>query len=164
MIRLLAGFALLAAAGPTPKPTEAPAKPADTAKGTEAAPKPVDPAAVEVRERERAFAQTMADRNLEAFTSFLSEEAVFISSKGPLRGKAAVVEGWKRFYEGPQPPFSWEPETVEVIASGGLALSRGPVHGTDGKRIGTFTSTWRREADGQWRIVLDSGCPACTCP
>ena len=80
-----------------------------------------------------------------------------------LRGKKEVSEGWKPFYEGPQAPFAWEPERVEVIDSGTLALSTGPV--TDqGKRVGTFTSTWRREKDGRWRIVLDSGCPPCRCP
>jgi ketosteroid isomerase-like protein len=129
-----------------------------------AAQSPVDEAAV-VRERERAFAKTMADRNLEAFASFLSTEAIFISGSGPLRGREAVVAGWKKFYEGDKAPFSWEPETVEVVDSGGLALSRGPVFGPDGKRIGTFTSTWRKEADGRWMIVLDSGCPPCpACP
>jgi ketosteroid isomerase-like protein len=122
-------------------------------------------AAAEVRERERAFAKTMADRNLDAFASFLSKETIFISGSGPLRGRDAVVAGWKKFYEGEKAPFSWEPETVEVVDSGGLALSRGPVFAPDGKRIGTFTSTWRKEADGRWMIVLDSGCPPCpACP
>jgi ketosteroid isomerase-like protein len=81
-----------------------------------------------------------------------------------LRGRAAVVEGWKRMYETPKAPFSWEPEKVEVLDSATLALSTGPVFDPDGKRIGTFTSTWRLETDGQWRVVLDSGCPPCPCP
>lgn len=118
----------------------------------------------EVRDRERAFAKSMADRDLAAFESFLADEAIFISGQGPLRGKAAVVAGWKRYFEGKTAPFSWEPETVEVLDSGGLALSRGPVHDPEGRRVGTFTSTWRREADGRWLIVLDSGCPPCPCP
>jgi ketosteroid isomerase-like protein len=129
-----------------------------------AAERPAD-AATEVRERERAFAKTMADRNLDAFASFLSKDAIFMGGAGPLRGRDAVVAEWKKFYEGEKPPFSWEPETVEVVDSGGLALSRGPVFAPDGKRIGTFTSTWRKEPDGRWRIVLDSGCPPCpACP
>ena len=122
-----------------------------------------DPAS-EVGERERAFAKTMADRDLVAFESFLADEAIFIGGAGPLRGKAAVVAGWKRFFEGKPAPFSWEPETVEVVDSGVLALSRGPVYDPNGKRVGTFTSTWRRDADGRWRVVLDSGCPPCPCP
>jgi ketosteroid isomerase-like protein len=116
----------------------------------------------QVRETERAFAKTMADRNHAAFTSFLSSEAVFLSSKTALRGRKQVSEGWKSEFEGPQAPFSWEPERVEVIDSGALAVSTGPVFGPKGDRIGTFTSTWRRE-EGGWKIVLDSGCPPCHC-
>jgi ketosteroid isomerase-like protein len=115
-----------------------------------------------VRERERAFAKTMADRDLTGFATFVSEEAVFVG-RSALRGRRAVVEGWKGFFDGPRPPFSWSPELVEVVDSGSLALSRGPVFAPDGTRTGTFTSTWRLEKDGQWRIVLDSGCPPCRC-
>jgi len=50
-----------------------------------------------------------------------------------------------------------------VLASGTLGLTSGPVYEPDGKRSGTFTSTWRREADGGWKIVLDKGCPPCDC-
>jgi ketosteroid isomerase-like protein len=118
----------------------------------------------QVRETEIAFAKTMADRNHAAFVSFLAEETIFLGGKDPVRGRQAVAEAWKRFYEGPRAPFSWGPERVEVLDSGTLAISTGPVFDPDGKRTGTFTSTWRREADGRWRIVLDSGCPPCACP
>jgi ketosteroid isomerase-like protein len=117
----------------------------------------------QVRERERAFARTMADRNHPGFISFLADEAVFLAPDRVLRGRTEVAEGWKRFYGGPQAPFAWEPERVHVVESGTLAVSTGPVTDPQGKRIGTFTSTWRREKDGQWRIVLDSGCPPCPC-
>lgn len=35
---------------------------------------------------------------------------------GPLalHGAPRVAEYWQRFYEGPQAPFSWEPDQVEV--------------------------------------------------
>jgi ketosteroid isomerase-like protein len=115
-----------------------------------------------VRAREAAFAKTMADRDHAAFTSFVSEEAVFLG-RTALRGRKAVSEGWKAYFADKQAPFAWAPETVEVIDSGTLALSRGPVFDPGGKRTGTFTSTWRLEKDGEWRIVLDSGCPPCQC-
>lgn len=121
-----------------------------------------DVAALEeqVRATETAFAKTMADRDHAAFVSFIAEEAVFWGGSA-LRGRQAVADGWKRFFEGPQAPFSWAPERVAVIASGTLALSSGPVLDPAGTRVGTFTSTWRREQDGSWKIVLDSGCPPC---
>ena len=115
----------------------------------------------QVRNTEIAFAKTMADRDLDAFASFIAEDAVFVGQKGPLRGRAAIVEAWKGFYDGPKAPFSWSPEIVEVVASADAALSRGPVFDPEGKRIGTYISTWRRQPDGRWLIVIDSGCPAC---
>jgi ketosteroid isomerase-like protein len=111
-----------------------------------------------VRAREEAFARTMADRDHAAFATFVAEEAVFVG-QSPLRGKPAVVEGWKRFYDGKDAPFSWKPERVYVVASGTLALSSGPVFDPKGQRTGTFNSTWRLEPDGEWRVVLDMGCP-----
>lgn len=117
--------------------------------------------AQQVADTERAFARTMADRDHAAFAGFLSPEAVFISSAGPLRGASAVAAAWQRYFEGDQAPFSWEPETVQVLDSGALALSSGPVHDPQGQLIGTFTSIWRREASGAWRIVFDKGCPVC---
>lgn len=114
----------------------------------------------QVQAAESAFASTMARRDLAAFTSYLAAEAVFFGRRGELRGKDAVVADWQRFFEGPAAPFSWRPEVVAVLDSGTLGLTSGPVFDPDGKRIGTFNSVWRREADGRWRIVFDKGCPA----
>src|SRR5712664_4319799 len=64
----------------------------------------------QVADTERAFARTMASRDHKAFTSFLSQEAVFFSGPKPLRGAQQVADWWKRYYEGPDAPFAWEPE------------------------------------------------------
>jgi len=119
---------------------------------------------LQVRAAEIAFAQSMAARDLASFRSHLADEALFLNKEGVLRGKAAVVAGWKPFFEGARAPFSWEPERVEVLDSGTLALSTGPVRDPEGRPIGTFSSIWRREADGRWRVVFDKGCPPCDCP
>ena len=117
----------------------------------------------QVRDAERAFAKTMADRDHNAFASFVADEAVFFNEGGVLRGKPAVAAGWKRLYEGPRAPFSWDPDRVEVLDSGTLALSSGPVRDPEGKRVGTFNSVWRRDTNGAWRVVFDKGCPPCDC-
>jgi ketosteroid isomerase-like protein len=117
----------------------------------------------QVRDTERAFAKTMADRDHAAFISFLSDDTVFMGEGPALRGRQAVAAGWKRLYDAPRAPFSWEPEVVEVLESGTLALSSGPVRDPQGKRVGTFNSIWRRDANGAWKVVFDKGCPPCNC-
>jgi ketosteroid isomerase-like protein len=117
----------------------------------------------QVADTERAFAKTMADRNHAAFITFLSGEAIFFTGPKPLHGKDEVAAAWKRFYEKPEAPFSWEPDKVEVLASGTLAISSGPVRDASGKLVATFTSIWRQEAPGVWRIVFDKGNDVCDC-
>lgn len=117
----------------------------------------------QVTETERAFAATMKARDHAAFTSFLSDEAVFFSGPKPLHGKDAVAKAWKAFYDKPEAPFSWEPDEVEVLASGNLAISGGPVYDPKGKLIARFSSIWRLEAPGKWRVVFDRGSDVCDC-
>lgn len=114
--------------------------------------------AAQVREAETAFAATMASRNHAAFGGFVADEAIFFGRSGPLRGRGAVLEGWRPLFEGAAAPFSWRPEVVEVLASGTLALSSGSVWDPTGKQIGTFNSIWRLDADGRWRVIFDKGC------
>jgi ketosteroid isomerase-like protein len=120
-------------------------------------------AAKQLSDTERAFAKTMAERDHAAFASFIADEAVFLMGGKPLRGKAAVVENWKRFYSAPKAPFSWQPDHVQVLDSGGLGYSTGPVFDAEGKQFARFYSTWRREAGGAWRIVFDDGCNLGSC-
>ena len=117
-----------------------------------------------VANAERAFAAAMAKRDARAFASHIAEEAIFMgASDAPrvLRGRAAIVEGWKQFFDGPTAPFSWEPDIVEVLDSGAMALTSGPVLDHEGKLIGRFNSIWRLERDGQWRVLFDRGAPVC---
>jgi ketosteroid isomerase-like protein len=108
---------------------------------------------------ELAFAKTMADRKLQAFGEFVSDEAVFFSDETTLRGKAKVVEDWATLFETVEAPFSWEPDQVEVLVSGTLALSTGPVRDASGNIVARFNSIWRLEAQGVWRVVFDKGSP-----
>lgn len=117
----------------------------------------------QVVDTEKAFAATMARRDFAAFSTFISEEAVFWSGPKPLHGKEAITAWWKRFYEKPEAPFSWEPDNVEVIASGTLAHTTGPVYDPKGKVFSRFNSVWRQEAPGKWRVVFDKGQEVCNC-
>ena len=113
----------------------------------------------QVRAAECSFAASMAHRDLAAFEAHVAEPAVFFGAKEPLQGRAAIVVGWKRYFDGAQAPFSWEPDQIVVVADGSLAWSSGLVRDPAGALIGRFGSVWRQEAPGQWRIILDRGVP-----
>lgn len=117
----------------------------------------------EVREAEIAFAKTMKDRDHEAFRTFIADDAMFFG-RSALHGPDAIAAAWKPLYEGDEAPFSWKPSRVEVNATGDLALSTGPVRSADGKVESWYVSTWRREPDGSWKVVLDMGTPRCPFP
>ena len=116
-----------------------------------------------LRAAETAFAATMAARDLDAFATHIADDAVFINGGKPLRGKAAIVEHWRRFYSGPRAPFSWKPEIVEVLGSGRLGYSEGPVADPDGVVVARYASTWRLDAAGAWKVVFDNGSEVCRC-
>jgi ketosteroid isomerase-like protein len=107
---------------------------------------------------ERDFAATMTRRDFEGFTAYLSREAVFMRPGGALRGKDSVAQAWRGYFDKPGAPFSWAPDEVEVLASGTLAFSSGPVKDAAGKQVGRFNSVWRLEGPGTWRVVFDRGC------
>ena len=109
---------------------------------------------------EQAFAKSMAQRDFKAFITFLAPDAVFFSGKSVTHGSAEVAAQWQQYFEGHKAPFAWAPDHVEVLASGKLALSTGPVY-EDGKAVARFNSIWRLEADNSWRIVFDKGEAVC---
>ena len=121
-------------------------------------PSPADLAATaaDVKAAEIAFAKTMADRKFDRFGDFVAADAVF-NGRTVQIGHAAVLETWKAYFDAPKPPFSWAPDAVAPTADGRHALSTGLVHDTAGKLIGRFTSIWRKDADGHWRVVADQG-------
>lgn len=117
----------------------------------------------QVVDAERGFAATMQARDHAAFTRFIADEAIFFSGPTVLRGREAIAKAWIQYYDKPRAPFSWAPEDVEVVASGTLAYSGGPIRDPDGKVIGRYNSIWRLEAPGLWKVVFDRGSDFCNC-
>jgi ketosteroid isomerase-like protein len=119
-------------------------------------PAPKDPVE-EVRQTEIAFAKAFADRDSDKFFSYVADDAHFLSDLRTLEGKGQVVSAWSHFFSRPAAPFSWGPERVSVTGDGKTAISTGPVYDPNGTLIGVYTSIWRKEKDGSWKIIFDRG-------
>jgi len=124
-----------------------------------AAQSPLETRRAEVFAAERAFARSMADRDFGAFGRYVAEDCVFFSGTAALHGRDAVLGAWKPFFEEAAAPFSWEPDQVEVLSSGELALSTGPVKNPQGAVTARFNSIWQRQPDGRWLVIFDKGGP-----
>jgi ketosteroid isomerase-like protein len=109
---------------------------------------------------ERAFAKSMADRDFGAFGALLSSEAIFFNGSTVMHGASEIASAWQPYFKGAKAPFAWQPDHVEVLPSGKLALSTGPVY-VAGQVVGRYNSIWRLEASGNWRIVFDKGEAVC---
>jgi ketosteroid isomerase-like protein len=123
----------------------------------------VQSATAQVITTERAFAATMTERNFKGFLTYLSPQAIFFSGATVEHGPAEIAEQWAPYFQGRRAPFSWQPDHVDVLDDGKLALSTGPLL-QQGKIVGRFDSVWRLEAPNTWRIVFDKGEAVCSAP
>ncbi len=116
----------------------------------------------QVKEAETAFAKAFADRDQVRFFAFVAEDASFLSPKKILSGKSQVVETWSQYFKDREAPFRWSPERVVINGAGDIGLSTGPVFDAAGRHTGNFSSVWRRQADGRWKVIFDGpGAPVC---
>jgi ketosteroid isomerase-like protein len=109
-------------------------------------------------EAERAFAQASADLGLrDAFLEYLGEGAIDFR---PEPGDA------REYYEamhGNPGRLTWGPVFADVSRAGDLGYTTGPWAMTrstadgDVTYHGHYTSVWKREAGGPWKVALDIG-------
>jgi len=122
-------------------------------------------AACEVWQRELAFAGSVQRHDARAFAAFLAGDSVFdANADKPVRGPQAIVRHWAAILAGKAVRLDWYPQHVVASADGMLANSSGPylfenraANVSARYTIGRFSTTWRRAADGTWRVAFDGG-------
>ncbi|HWC53115.1 MAG TPA: DUF4440 domain-containing protein [Chitinophagaceae bacterium] len=57
--------------------------------------------------------------------------------------------------------LTWDPQSAEIAASGDLGYTYGiyTYHDKDTTYEGTYVSIWKKQKDGNWKFVLDTGNP-----
>jgi uncharacterized protein (TIGR02246 family) len=121
----------------------------------------------EVLDADREFSRAVAMNDLEKFSSFIAEDAVFYGMGEVAEGREQIVEQWEPLLDADRlTELSWVPEHAEVAASGDLAVTRGHYRITghvaeeeSGDVKGYYVTVWRRADDGSWIVVCDVGTP-----
>ena len=128
-----------------------------------------DPAVLrnDLMDADRAFARDVQARRLEGWVEAFADSALVLRPNVPVAvGKAAVRERIAAAFADTSFTLNWEPIRADVAASGDLGftvgLSQSRRLDADGKPVvgtGKYTTIWRRQPDGSWKVVLDVGTP-----
>jgi len=122
-------------------------------------------AIADVRHADEAFCQAVVDRDVDRFRSFIADEATFgDGTPNQERGRDAIVKAWAVYFQPDGATLTWKPIEVEVLASGDLGFTVGTyerrgtdLHGKPSISRGNYLTVWRRQPDGSWNAVFDTG-------
>ena len=118
----------------------------------------------EIVQTEHDFARMAADKGIrEAFLTYAAEDAVLMRNNSIVSGIEGITEFFDRqTMDESRISLEWEPDFVDVSASGDLAYTYGKfvfsALGPDGNKMeadGIFHTVWKRQEDGSWRFVYD---------
>ncbi len=115
-----------------------------------------------ILEADRAWSETPPD--VEAFVSVFADGGRFLPPEAPeAHSREAIQEAVSGMFSLPGFSLSWSPNFAGVSQAGDLGYSIGAfeftaddAEGNPVTRNGKYTSVWRKQEDGQWKVVSDT--------
>ena len=124
---------------------------------------PVKPTAEMLKRLEADFMQAAAEKGSLGYMSYYAEDSVEVPNGAPLiQGKAEIAKGMG-FLDDKNNRLIWTPVGADISVSGDLGYTYGNYEFRaikEGKPVteyGKYTSIWKRQKDGSWKVVLDMG-------
>lgn len=123
----------------------------------------LDSERAEIRSTDAAWAEAAASKDADAAAEFLAEEAVMMPpNQPPIFGRDHVAQWMAQTLASPGFNISWATTDVGVAQSGDFAYSiatnQTQMQLPDGSTItdhGKGLTVWRKQEDGNWKVVLD---------
>jgi ketosteroid isomerase-like protein len=110
---------------------------------------------------EADFAKDVAEHGHDAFVAYFAEDGVELEAGGGIKTKAEMLK------DNPWPAdlsLTWSPVKAEMAGSGDLGYTYGNYvlksKDKDGKLVteyGKYTSIWKKQKDGSWKVMVDMG-------
>jgi ketosteroid isomerase-like protein len=116
----------------------------------------------EILDAEKAFAQLVKEKGVKAgFLAYAAENAVLQRGGKLIQGRQAIQAFFDQQTLG-DVTLEWQPDFVDVSASGDLAYTYGRYSlqtvDENGQAVhteGIFHTVWKRQPNGEWRYVWD---------
>ena len=117
-----------------------------------------------LKQLEGEFMKAAADKGSQGYMSYYADDAVEVPNGGPLiQGKINIAKGMG-FLDDKNNQLLWTPVGGDISSSSDLGYTYGNYEfhskDKDGKPVieyGKYTSIWKKQADGSWKVVLDMG-------
>jgi ketosteroid isomerase-like protein len=117
-----------------------------------------------LRQLEGEFMKAAAERGSAGYMSYYADDAVEVPNGGSIiQGKVNIAKGMG-FLDQKDNHLTWTPVGADISASGDLGYTYGTYEfrsiDKDGKAVvdhGKYTSIWKKQKDGSWKVVLDMG-------
>ena len=117
-----------------------------------------------LKQLEGEFMKAAAEKGSQGYLSYYADDAVELPNGAPIiSGKVNIMPGMA-FLDNKDNRLTWTPVGGDIAASGDLGYTYGTFEfrskDKDGKPImdrGKYTSIWKRQNDGSWKVVLDMG-------
>ena len=117
-----------------------------------------------LRQLEGEFMKAAAEHGSQGYLSYYADDAVEVPNSAPLiQGKANIAKTMG-FLDQKDNHLTWTPVGADISASGDLGYTYGTYEfrskDKDGKPVvdhGKYTSIWKKQKDGSWKVVLDMG-------
>ena len=116
-----------------------------------------------VMQASRDWAKTVTTKDIDKITGYWADDALVIQpGQALLKGKKDIRTMVEESFKTPGFSITWEPQTVEVSATGDLAYlvekSTINVNDSTGKPMTMHfngVTIWKKQADGSWKNVVD---------
>ena len=115
----------------------------------------------EMVDTDKAFSAASGKGGMKkAFLEYIADDAVLLRP-----GFMPIIEGdvikFLNAQEDSSFTLTWEPKGADIASSGDMGFTYGvyKVATADTTLMGTYLNVWRKQADGKWKFVIDTGNP-----
>jgi ketosteroid isomerase-like protein len=110
-----------------------------------------------IRQADQAWAKAVAAKSIEQVVSFYDEEVVTAgSAMPPTSGLSGIHTMWESLFAMLNFALTWKVDEVIVLKCGMIAYSMGKWRGGRPNDVGSYFAVWRKQRDGQWKVLVDS--------
>ncbi|HKN16910.1 MAG TPA: DUF4440 domain-containing protein [Candidatus Sulfotelmatobacter sp.] len=122
------------------------------------------PTAETLRQMEGEFMKAAAEHGSAGYMSYYADDAVEVPNGAAIISGKINIAKTMGFLDDKNNHLSWTPVGADISASGDLGYTYGTYEfrsvGKDGKPAvenGKYTSIWKKQGDGSWKVALDMG-------